>query len=416
MARKENYEPTPFKPVVDLGTILVDLLNTKQNGNNSSASTASSGSLKTGNQSQKSSSELSDDNPTKALNSVIIAAIAPLVAQHAAEAYMQTGQIPDASALVPPQEQSEVAPQNSQTASAPRNINQNELLKQAGVNQGLLSTLLGRNLNPEYTDAQLKNISDAQKITGQEPVQEKDRLLAEYRKSEEQYRQKEIELKDLQIQQLKSGNQPMNPEELFAQSNIPPNEQEDYLIKPVKQTIRGILTTVPIVERKKSLPAKNLDDLANLDNSRQDLNQVVERLKKNGLQLGPGFSTTPGAISDMLGQMKGAEFAGIKADIGRNFQLYRKWATGVAAGYPELNMLAPNYPKATDTNEVFIQKSIDVIKDIERNRNIMLDHFSNGGYAVSKLRNMDSSSTVQSVPKVGETFNGAKVLKVRRIK
>jgi hypothetical protein len=121
------------------------------------------------------------------------------------------------------------------------------------------------------------------------------------------------------------------------------------------------------------------------------------------LQIGPGFDTRPGAISDMLGQLKGAEFASLKADIGRNFQSYRKWVTGVAAGYPELNMLAPNYPKMTDANDVFLQKSLDVMKDIERQREILIDHYSKGGYAVSKLRGTSS----QSASEGSQEFNPA---------
>jgi hypothetical protein len=192
------------------------------------------------------------------------------------------------------------------------------------------------------------------------------------------------ELKRMQIDAINKNGEVPKSEDLLA--GIPEEEVDDYLIKPVKQTIRGIVNTVPILERKKALPAKQLEDLGNFENTQRDLGAVVERLKASGLRFGPGFSTRPGAISDMLGQIKGKEFAAIKADIGRNFQLYRKTTTGVAAGYPELNMLAPNYPKATDENDVFIQKSIDVMKDIERNREIMLDHFSKGGYAVSKLR------------------------------
>jgi hypothetical protein len=216
------------------------------------------------------------------------------------------------------------------------------------------------------------------------------------------------ELKRLQIEAINQTGEVPKSEDLLA--GIPEDEVDDYLIKPVKQTIRGMVNTVPILERKKTLPAKQLEDLGAFENTQQDLSAVVERLKSSGLQLGPGFSTRPGAISDMLGQMKGPEFAALKSDIGRNFQTYRKWVTGVAAGYPELNMLAPNYPKATDANDIFIQKSVDVMKDIERNREIMLDHFSKGGYAVSKLRKKTSQ-----VPEVGQMFNGAKVLNVERI-
>jgi hypothetical protein len=206
-------------------------------------------------------------------------------------------------------------------------------------------------------------------------------------------------IKNFQIAQIENSGEIPTEEELM--SKIPEGEKEDYLVKPTKQTIRGMVNTVPILERKKSLPAKQLEDLGKFDNLEQDLDDVVNTLQTKGLRLGPGFSTTPGAISDMLGQMKGKNFAALKSDIGRNFQLYRKETTGVAAGYPELNMLAPNYPKATDKNDVFIQKSIDVIKDVKRNREILLDYFSKGGYAVSKLRKnkLEKQSSVWSPDK-----------------
>jgi hypothetical protein len=180
-------------------------------------------------------------------------------------------------------------------------------------------------------------------------------------------------------------------------SAVPEVEREDYVVKPIKQTIRGIVKTVPLLEKKKTLGAAQLNELGGIENTRQDLRSVVDRLAKSGLQIGPGFDTRPGAISDMLGQMKGSEFAALKSDIGRNFQSYRKWVTGVAAGYPELNMLAPNYPKMTYSNEVFIQKSLDVAKDMDRQRNILLDHYGKGGYAVSKLRN-NPEETQSSLP------------------
>jgi hypothetical protein len=252
-----------------------------------------------------------------------------------------------------------------------------------GLLAGLLSTIMTGDAN---TAANL----DMRRLLAASNVNSKNRVGG----SEEEYRNLEIELKKEQLNQIRQTGTPASEEELMA--NIPEEAREDFLVKPVKQTIRGIVTTVPIVERKKTLGASQLNELGGLENSKQDLGGVVERLKASGLQIGPGLDTRPGAISDVLGQMKGSEFASIKSDIGRNFQLYRKWATGVAAGYPELNMLAPNYPKMTDTNEVFLQKSLDVMKDIQRQREILLDHYSKGGYAVSRLRNKEIKTKQQS--------------------
>jgi hypothetical protein len=172
-------------------------------------------------------------------------------------------------------------------------------------------------------------------------------------------------------------------------NKIPESEKEDYLVKPVQQKIRGVVTTVPILERKKTLPSKELSDLAAIDDATDSVNEVVSFLKEKGLQMGPGFSTTRGAIADMISQLKGEDFNTLKSKIGRSFQKYRKWATGVAAGYQELSLLGPNYIKPTDTNENLIAKALDIAAENERNRNTMLDTFSSGGYAVSKLRRKD---------------------------
>lgn len=197
----------------------------------------------------------------------------------------------------------------------------------------------------------------------------------------------ELQIKNKQLEQLNNeGKVSANEKDVLSNLGIPEEEKDDYIIKTATQTIRGIKTQVPILERKKTLPAKEASDLSNMASTKQDLNKNILYLKDKGLQLGPGFSTTPGAISDVLGQIKGSDFATLKASIGRTFQKYRKWATGVASGYPELNMLAPNYPKATDTNDVFISKTLDVMKDIERNQETTLNYFGDAGYAVGKLK------------------------------
>ncbi|MDI6732315.1 MAG: hypothetical protein QME16_00080 [Planctomycetota bacterium] len=205
--------------------------------------------------------------------------------------------------------------------------------------------------------------------------------------TESELKSTELKIKQKQLQALEqSGEVTANEKDTLAKLGIPEEEKDDYIIKTTTQTIRGIKQQIPTIERKKTLPAKEARDLAEMSSTKQDLDKNMQMLKNEGLQLGPGFSTRPGAISDMLGQMKGAEFATLKSSIGRSFQKYRKWVTGVAAGYPELNMLAPNYPKATDTNEVFLSKTLDVMKDIERNQEITINYFSDAGFAVSKLR------------------------------
>ena len=214
---------------------------------------------------------------------------------------------------------------------------------------------------------------------------------------EQETKSTELKIKQKQLQQLEAeGRVTADDKDTLNKLGIPENEKDDYIIKTATQTIRGIKSQIPILERKKTLPAKEASDLANMSSTKQDLDKNMQYLISKGLQLGPGFSTRPGAISDILGQMKGAEFATLKASIGRSFQKYRKWVTGVAAGYPELNMLAPNYPKATDTNETFISKTLDVVKDIERNQKTTLNYFSDAGFAVGKLKSRMGQNSQQA--------------------
>lgn len=61
---------------------------------------------------------------------------------------------------------------NSIQGQNKNNIDQMELLKRAGVKQGLLSRLTGMDLAPDMTQAQLQNIAGAQNVLGEEPLQQ----------------------------------------------------------------------------------------------------------------------------------------------------------------------------------------------------------------------------------------------------
>jgi hypothetical protein len=208
--------------------------------------------------------------------------------------------------------------------------------------------------------------------------------------SESELKSTELKLKKKQLEELESyggtGNIKKETNDLYNKLDIPEDEREDYQVKVDTESIRGIKTQKLGLERKQRLPASELADIGRIRDGNKILNDIKVTLENFGLQMGPGFSTRPGAIADLLAQSKGANFSALKAKIGRAFQKYRKAVTGVAAGYPELNMLAPNYIKATDTNDVLIQKALDILKEGQDNEEILLDTFSKGGYAVSQLR------------------------------
>lgn len=151
--------------------------------------------------------------------------------------------------------------------------------------------------------------------------------------------------------------------------------------------------TILTPELKKQVSQKETTDLGDIDSTVSDLQKNIDNLKKFNINSGPGYSTSglPGA--DIYSQFtKSPEFNTWKADTGRAFQKYRKWATGVAAGYPELRLLAPNFPKANDRPDVYISKSKSAMDDMNRNKTIMLDYLNKSGYRTGAFRNSSNQS------------------------
>lgn len=162
---------------------------------------------------------------------------------------------------------------------------------------------------------------------------------------------------------------------------------EDITLTPKNSTYKGMVRTTLVPELKDKVGQSQLKDLAEVDSTVSDLQKNMDTLKKYGFQSGPGYatSTLPGA--DIYSQFtKSKEFNTWKSDTGRAFQKYRKWATGVAAGYPELQMIAPNFPKVTDKPDVYTSKSISAVDDMNRNKQMFLDYLSKAGYRTGELR------------------------------
>ena len=189
----------------------------------------------------------------------------------------------------------------------------------------------------------------------------------------------------------------MSIQDSMSQAGIPLEQQQDYRITPQTYTWRGKQKIISKLERKKDISQKTIGDITQMDNTHEVLNKNMNILQEKGIMSGPGIVTLGGPTADIAAQyLRSPEFVTWKASTQRAFQLYRKWATGVAAGYPELQLLAPNYPKSTDKPDVFISKSFDVMKDIEKNRNILIKNLNKGGYATSAYGELDEGQTQQS--------------------
>lgn len=178
----------------------------------------------------------------------------------------------------------------------------------------------------------------------------------------------------------------LTPEESLTK--IPKGEDpEDYIPKPMVRKVNNEATEIYLAEKKQKVPAKQLDDLRLLGINISDLSRNLEVKKIKGIDTGPSIVNRPGVIADIIGNLQGKkDLLSFKAEVDKAFQKYRKETTGVQAGYKELNWLAPDFPKVTDEDAVFIQKSEDAINTVKINQNMFLDYLKDNGYAVGKLR------------------------------
>ena len=188
-----------------------------------------------------------------------------------------------------------------------------------------------------------------------------------------------------------------NISDVLSSSGVPQEEHDDYRVVPQTYTYRGNVKTINKLERKKDLPNTTTEKLNDLEATVYQLNENKNLLQQKNIQSGPGIVTRGGAVGDILGQyLRGPEFVSWKSSVGDAFQKYRKWATGVQAGYPELQLLAPNFPKTTDKPDVFNAKTDRTIKTIEANKKRFLDYLSRSGFAVSAYRNGMAQSEQQA--------------------
>lgn len=187
-----------------------------------------------------------------------------------------------------------------------------------------------------------------------------------------------------------TGNN-VNPDEM-DKFGIPQEQLEDYYLKPRMIRNRGVTSSVAFPERKRDLSQKTVEDIATITSTASDLMKNLQTQEEKNFNSGPGITTRSGAVGDITAQFfRGPEFTSWKSDVGRAFQKYRKWATGVAAGYPELQILAPNFPKTTDIPEVFRQKTMSAVDDMNRNRDTFLDYLSKSNYATSQYKSIKAT-------------------------
>lgn len=182
----------------------------------------------------------------------------------------------------------------------------------------------------------------------------------------------------------------------MSQFGIPEEEAEDYILRPKMVTNRGVAKSVMFPEKKEQLSEKTVESLKDVQTSIYGIEENLKTLEENPeikKFLGPGLVQRPGAVADIAAQLGMApkNFATFKASTDIAFQKYRKWVTGIQAGLKELNWIAVDYPKTTDTAENYISKSNKAIKDMQYNMDLYLDYLSKSNYATSQYKSIKKS-------------------------
>ncbi len=103
-----------------------------------------------------------------------------------------------------------------------------------------------------------------------------------------------------------------------------------------------------------------------------------------------GYGNQIGNVSLQLEGMKNdpnvSEFAEFKSTTEQLFQQYRKYITGVQAGFPELQMLQPIFPVTNDPPSNYVSKSLSALKTMSTNEQTALDYFEKRGYQIGNLK------------------------------
>lgn len=462
MAAIRDNQTQTANPMIDLGTInvIADLLKKRDGNNGQQSSTSSSQPKKQNDQNGLSGEATPSDDPAKYLNSVIIAAVAPMVAQHATEAYMQTGQVPDASSVLTPLLQSKTGQEQPQAQQQPQEPSGKVLMPQSLFtkqkwDQGTNTLQMGGLF--DFTGQTLSNIEKAQKITGKEPLQPKDKAkqdaLDPMKSIEAMTKLNSIieeKLPGYQTTQTADGSIVIHPKPSGVLAQMSPEQMDMMATNLVSGNV--VPSQLPRIQKNQVLsaamakdpyynPAKSDIDFAvnkvgasNFEKLYNNVTSFEKTFRKNAdvaLKLSEGFDRSK------IPLLNKAIMAG---------KLHIEGDPQASKLLVSLYTVATEYARLTSAPGATGSMITDSAREEARS---MLNHYMNKGTikelldpeigimsidaqnridALNETKseiqnkisgrkgNNASSPTPQNVPKVGETFNGEKVLKVRRIK
>ncbi len=139
----------------------------------------------------------------------------------------------------------------------------------------------------------------------------------------------------------------------------------------------------------KLLPAGQVAKITDLDNAMTSANDILSKFQGMRDEVGPW------AGIDITKSWTNPEFGDFKAQVGRDFDLYRKAITGAGAGEKEIRMLQENRPTVKDPPDVF-EKKINTIRDLmSKHRATTVSNYSKAGYDVGDLMGDNSAAPVQ---------------------
>lgn len=128
-----------------------------------------------------------------------------------------------------------------------------------------------------------------------------------------------------------------------------------------------------------ALAKGEIDDLKALDVSLKSGETILSN-KNLDKYVGPSNSI-PGMMR--VSAIKDPKYASFIADVGRNFDKYKKEVTGVAGAEKEMAKLEANTPNINDTPEAFRLKQYNILAAVASAKIIHLDNLSEGGRNVA---------------------------------
>ena len=177
----------------------------------------------------------------------------------------------------------------------------------------------------------------------------------------------------------------------FERYGIPTEEAEDYNLENLHESVHGIPITSREPKLKPEVPNNILLDFKGSRSKSASLsNQLTKLIHSKNIQnnLNP-FNPMAhrGLIGDLSAKVASlanskdiAEFTEFKANTDRDFQEYRKYITGVNAGFPEIQFLQPIYPQTTDPPSKYVSTALGALEDMKRNDELIMQTASQAGY------------------------------------